>query len=141
MTVEEIKKAVRVSLGKLNGTVEKTILRELKSDIQMSEEEVLQFEICPTYYRIHLTQTENDILEEFFLESDFEEEAEEKGIDIFDIQNDEIVVWFSERWKAVEGPSFFKPAYIYFHGGFYQDRFDLENQTWIKAEKYNQKTD
>ena len=135
MTIEELKNVIKESLERLNETVESAILCEIENGIYLAKDEVLQFEVCPTYYRIHLIQTENDILEEFFLDSQIEEDAEESGIDIFDIQNEEILIWFSNRWNKINGPNIFKPAYIYFHGGLYQDRYNLENKTWVKAEE------
>ncbi len=121
---------VKSELHALNRAVESVICRELSTQFDLGHSGKLQFEIDPLYFRIHLIQTEEEILESFSLSDDIEYAAEELSIDVTDIICKEIVEWFSARWIAASGPSHFSPAYVFFHGGLEMPRFDMENRLW-----------
>lgn len=126
---------IYVELDKLNQTIELAIKNELSGDIELGDSAVLQFEIDPWDYRIHLVQTENDILESFELDGSIEAQFENEVEYIYKVVSEQIVPWFAERWKSVNGSDSFSPAYLYFHGGLDSPRYDLEKHNWVSIEQ------
>ena len=123
---------IQMELQALNLSVETAIKFELSTDIDLGHSGKLQFEIDPLYYRIHLTQTENDILESFSLEEDVENMFED---DIYEVVSSQIPTWFADRWQSVNGSNHYSPAYIFFHGGLGARRYDLEKRCWYSVQE------
>jgi hypothetical protein len=68
-----------------------------------------------------------------YLPDDFLERAEAAGLDWLVAVSEEIVRWFADRWEAAGGPSRYRPAYAFFHGGVDTPRYDLERRRWCEV--------
>lgn len=131
----KLARKIILELNKLNADVELALISELSRDIELGSSGLLQFEIDPLDYRIHLVQTENDVLKSFELDESIEVQYEDEVDDIYEVVSEQIVSWFAERWKQVNGPSTYSPAYIFFHGGLDSSRYDLEEDEWGSVDK------
>ncbi len=127
--------SIKNELQTLNSSVESALRRVLSTPCDLGHSGKLQFEIDPLYYRIHLIQTEEDVLESYTPKEDIEVVAEENDLDIYEIISDEIVSWFAKRWQAVNGPSYYSPAYLFFHGEFDAHCYDLEKCCWYRVQE------
>jgi hypothetical protein len=132
------RQAIRDALRERNASTEEAIRRELATSFDLGHSGRLQFEIDGTYYGIWLTQTEEVVLKDSVwdaLPKSLLEEAESAGYDSFRTIEEELVQWFADRWCAVGGPSHYSPAYVFFHGGLSQPRYDLEKRRWCSVEE------
>lgn len=135
MNNESLKKLIKHQLSELNNSVERLLVKELSVLFDLGHSGVLQFEIDPYDFRISLIQTENDILNEFSLSYEISLEAEENELDANEVIRELIIIWLSEIWIKIQGPSYFSPAYIFYHGGLDSPRFNLETRNWNTVEE------
>ena len=54
---------------------------------------------------------------------------------VFEAIEAELPAWLAERWQAVGGPGHYRPAYLVFHGGLDEPRYDLEQLRWCEVEE------
>ena len=137
MTEAELRTGVRTALRSLNEVAEAAIRRELAEPIDLGHSGRLQFEACPHFFRIHLVQTEEDIVPDSAIDDSIPVElsaaAEAADLDVFEAITEELQPWLADRWQAVGGPSQYRPAYLLFHGGLDAPRYDLEQRRWCEV--------
>src|SRR5437660_11002123 len=99
---------IREALRSLDAAAEKAIRSELAKSIDLGHSGRLQFEIDPALFRVHLIQTEDDVLPDMSvfdaLPDGFLESAEAAGLDEQVALGEEVVRWLADRWKAAGGP-------------------------------------
>lgn len=96
----------------------------------------LQFEVCPYFYRIVLTDTEEEILPDGWLDlpSEVLELVEAAGGESPEAETEFLVEWLADGWERVGGQKQYSPASAFYHG--YNDgQFDLEQRRWLSAEE------
>lgn len=135
----EVRQAIRSALHKLDASTEQALLRELAKPFDLGHSGRLQFEIDPWSLRISLIQTEEDLLANSavidLIPEGILDDAEAAGLDSLITMSEELVTWFAGRWQAVGGPSYYTPAYAFFHGRLGQPRYDLEQRRWCSVEE------
>ena len=96
----------------------------------------LQFEVCPYFYRIVLTDTEEEILPDGWLDltSEVLELVEEAGGESPEAETEFLVGWLAVGWARVGGPQQYSPAFAFYHG-YHDGQFDLEQRRWLSAEE------
>lgn len=132
------RQTIRDTLDKWNASTEAAIRRELAASFDLGHSGRLQFEIDGIYYGITLVQTEEVVLEDSICDAMPEgvlDEAEAAGIDWLSVVVEELVQWFADRWCAADGPSRYRPAYAFFHGGLNQPRYDLARRRWCPVDE------
>ncbi len=133
----DTRQAVRDALHSLNRRIEQALRRELSTPLDLGHSGRLQFEIDDFDYRIHLVQTEEDVLAEDAvyqaIPKNVHDAAEEAGIELFVIITEEIVPWFAERWRSIDGPIQYSPACVFFHSGLDSPRYDMEHDRWCSV--------
>jgi len=132
------RQAIRDALRASSSYTEEAIRRELATAFDLGHSGRLQFEIDGTYYGIWLIQTEEVVLKDSIWDAipkNLLDEAEAAGYDSFAAIEEELVQWFADRWCAVGGPNRYSPAYVFFHGGLSQPRYDLEKRRWFSVEE------
>jgi hypothetical protein len=86
---------------------------------------------------IKLVQTEEEIIPDSAVQDaippELQAAAEAADLDVFAGIEAELPPWLAERWQAVGGPSHYRPAYLLFHGGLDEPRYDLEERRWCKV--------
>jgi hypothetical protein len=137
MEEAEMRARIRHVLGSFNAVAEAAIRRELAEPIDLGHSGRLQFEVCPHFFGVTLVQTEEEIVPDSAISdavpSEFKADAEAADLDVFEGIAAELPAWLADRWQAVGGPNLYRPAYLLFHGGLYQPRFDLEQRRWCKV--------
>jgi hypothetical protein len=135
----QYRKAIREALGTLSSGVESALRRELARPIDLGHSGRLQFEVCPFFHGIHLVQPEEGVLADSAAEDsvprELYEAAEAAGFDLHAAVEGELLPWFADRWEAVGGPTHYRPAYAFFHGGLDEPRYDLEQRRWLSVEE------
>jgi hypothetical protein len=135
----QFRKAIREALGTLNPAVEAALRRELTVPIDLGHSGRLQFEVCPYFHGIQLVQTEEGILADSAaqdsLPQQLQDAAEAADFDLHAAVEEELLPWFADRWQAVGGPTLYSPAYLFFHGGLDEPRYDLELRQWLSVEE------
>jgi len=104
--------------------------------IPMAPGRRLQFEVCPYFYRVVLTDTEEEILPDGWLDlpSEVLEAIEEAGGESPEAETEFLMRWLADGWARVGGPLQYSPAFAFYHG--YSDgQFDLEQRRWLSAEE------
>jgi hypothetical protein len=139
MSEAELREGVRVALRSLSALAEQAIRRELAAPLDLGHSERLQFEVCPYFFRIHLVQTEEEIVPDSAIPDavtpELHEAAEAADLDVHAAIEAELFPWFAERWQAAGGPRHYRPAYAFFHGGMDEPRYDLEQCRWCEVEE------
>lgn len=134
MTENEMRAGIRDILHSLDAVAEAAIRRELAEPIDLGHSERLQFEACPFFFGVKLVQTEDEIVPDSAIPDaippEMEAAAEAANLDVFAGIAAELPPWLADRWQAVGGPSHYRPAYLLFHGGLDQPRYDLEKRRW-----------
>jgi hypothetical protein len=137
MTEAEMRSGIHEVLRSLNATAEAAIRRELARPIDLGHSERLQFEACPHFFGIKLVQTEEEILPDSAIQDAIspalQAAAEAADLDVFAGIGAELPPWLADRWQAVGGPSHYRPAYLLFHGGLDEPRYDLEQRRWCEV--------
>jgi hypothetical protein len=133
----EMRAGVRDALGSLNAVAEAAIRRELAGPIDLGHSERLQFEACPHFFGVKLVQTEEEIVPDSAVDDAIppalRAAAEAADLDVFEAITAELPGWLADRWQAVGGPAQYRPAYLLFHGGLDEPRFDLEQRRWCEV--------
>ena len=137
MTEAEVRAGVRDVLRSLNAVAEAAIRRELGEPIDLGHSERLQFEACPHFFGVKLVQTEEEIVSDSAIQDaiapDLRAAAEAADLSVFEAIEAELPEWLAERWQAVGGPGHYRPAYLLFHGGLDEPRYDLEQRRWCEV--------
>jgi hypothetical protein len=137
MTEAEMRTGIRGVLRSLNAVAEAAIRRELAEPIDLGHSERLQFEACPYFFGVKLVQTEEVIVPDSAIQDAMPQElldaAESADIGVCDAIEQELPPWLADRWQAVGGPSHYRPAYLLFHGGLDEPRYDLELRRWCEV--------
>jgi hypothetical protein len=137
MTEAELRVRIRDVLGSLNAVAEAAIRRELAKPIDLGHSERLQFEACPHFFGVKLVQTEEEIVPDSAIQDaippDLRAAAEAADLSVFEAIEAELPAWLAERWQAVGGPGHYRPAYLLFHGGLDEPRYDLEQRRWCEV--------
>jgi hypothetical protein len=97
----------------------------------------LLFEVCPYFYGVVLTDTEEVILPDGWLDelpSEVLELVERAGSDSLEVVSQMVVDWLADGWQRVGGPQQYQPAFVFFHG-YHDKQFDLERRCWVSAEE------
>ncbi len=99
--------------------------------------ERLQFEACPHFFGVKLVQADEEIVPDSAVDDaippGLRAAAEAADLDVFEAIRAELPAWLADRWQAVGGPSHYRPAYLLFHGGLDEPRFDLEQRRWCEV--------
>lgn len=108
----------------------------LARPIPMESGRRLQFEVCPFFYRVVLTDTEEEILPDDWLDLSGEvlEQVEAAGGSSPEAETQFLVEWLADGWARVGGPGQYSPAFAFFHG-YHGEQFDLEKRCWLPAEQ------
>jgi hypothetical protein len=137
MTEAELRARIRDVLGSLNAVAEAAIRRELAEPIDLGHSERLQFEACPHFFGVTVVQTEEEIVPDSAIQDaippDLRSAAEAADLGVFEAIEAELPAWLAERWQAVGGPGHYRPAYLVFHGGLDEPRYDLEQHRWCEV--------
>ena len=137
MTEAELRTGIRAALRSVDGVAEAAIRRELAQPIDVGHSGRLQFEACPHFFGVQLVQTAEEIVPDSVIDDAIPAElsaaAEAAGLYLFEGIDEELPPWFADRWVAVGGPSRYRPAYLFFHGGLGQPRYDLEQSRWCEV--------
>jgi hypothetical protein len=108
---------------------------DLARPIDLDEGRHLQFEIDP-FFGISSCATEEAILSDDWLDEalpkDWFERAEALAGGWNEMISQELCPWFAECWKAVDSPTRFSPAFLFFHGHHLQ-QFDLEHRRRLSS--------
>ena len=135
----DFRKAIRECLSRLDTAVEDALRRQLAGPIDLGHSGRLQFEVCPYFYGVHLVQTEEEIVPDSAVwdavPPELRDAAEAADCDLYAAIQEELLTWFADRWQAVGGPRLYSPAYIFFHGGLDEPRYDLEQRRWLSVEE------
>jgi hypothetical protein len=133
----EMRAGIRDALRSLDAAAEEAIGNELAKSFDLGHSGRLQFEICPDFLRIHLVQTEDDVVPHSVIPGAVPQSlwkrAEAADLDLHTALSEEVLPWFADRWRAAGGPRRFRPAYAYFHGGLDEPRYDLEQRRWCEV--------
>jgi hypothetical protein len=137
MGEEQMRAGIRDALRSLNAVAEAAIRRELAGPIDLGHSGRLQFEACPRFFGIKLVQTEEEIVPDSAIPDAIPPEvqaaAEAADLDVFAGIVAELPGWLAEGWQAADGPSQYRPAYLLFHGGQDEPRYDLEQRRWCEV--------
>jgi hypothetical protein len=137
MDEAEMRAEIRDALRSLDAAAEEAIRNELAKSFDLGHSGRLQFEIDPTFYGIHLIQTEETVVPgDSILDAiadGFLERADAAGLDPLTAVGEEVVRWLADRWEAAGGPLKYRPAYAFFHGGMDEPRYDLEQRRWCEV--------
>jgi hypothetical protein len=108
----------------------------LAHPIPMEPGRRLQFEVCPYFYRVVLTDTEEEILPDGWLDlpSEVLVAVEEAGGESPEAETEFLVRWLADGWARVGGPRRYSPAFAFYHG-YHDGQFDLEQRRWLSAEE------
>ena len=133
----EMRAGIRDILGSLNAVAEAAIRRALAEPIDLGHSERLQFEACPHFFGVKLVQTEEEIIPDSAVDDaitpSLRAAAEAADLDVFAAITEELPGWLADRWAAAGGPGHYRPAYLLFHGGLDEPRFDLERRRWCEV--------
>jgi hypothetical protein len=129
--------AVRDALQSLDAPAEAAIRRELAAPINLGHSGRLQFEACPYFFGVKVVQTDEEIIPDSGIADAIPEAArdasEAADLDVHAAIGAELPAWLADRWQAVGGPSHYRPAYLLFHGGLDEPRYDLEQRRWCEV--------
>lgn len=121
-------------MATLNAVTEAAIRQELVRPIDLGHSGRLQFEACPHFFRIKLVQTGEEIVPDSAIEDAVppavKTAAEAADLDVQEAITEELPGWLADRWRAADGPAHYRPAYLLYHGGLDEPRFDLEQRRW-----------
>ena len=94
----------------------------------------LQFEVCPYFYRVVLTDTEEELLPDGWLDLPPEVlvAVENAGGASPEAETEFLVRWLADGWARVGGPRQYSPAFAFYHG-YHDGQFDLEQRRWMSA--------
>ena len=116
---------------------EAAIRRELAELTDLGHSERLQFEACPYFFGVKLVQTEEEIVPDSAIPdavpTELRAAAVAADLSVFEAIEAELPAWMAERWQAVGGPNHYRPAYLLFHGGLDEPRYDLEQRRWCEV--------
>jgi hypothetical protein len=137
MTEAEMRAGIHNVLRSLDTVAEAAIRRELTEPIDLGHSARLQFEACPHFFGVKLVQTEEEIIPDSAIQDALPAElraaAEAADLDVFAGIEAELPPWLADRWQAVGGPNQYRPAYLLFHGGLEEPRYDLEQRRWCEV--------
>jgi hypothetical protein len=137
MTEAEMRASIRAVLHTLDSAAEAALRRELGQPIDLGHSERLQFEACPHFFGVKLVQTEEEIIPDYAIQDAVSEElragAVAADLDVHAAIESELPPWLADRWQAVGGPGHYRPAYLLFHGGLDEPRYDLEQRRWCEV--------
>jgi hypothetical protein len=133
----EPKELVRPYFERHSARLDVALRAALAKPIKMESGRRLQFEVCPYFYGVVLTDTEEVLLPGGWLDElpgEVLEQVEEAGGDSLEVVHQMIVNWLADGWQRVGGPQQYRPAFVFFHG-YHEEQFDLERRCWISAEE------
>jgi hypothetical protein len=137
MSEGEMRGCIRAALQSLNADTEAAIRRELATPIDLDDSERLQFEACPHFFGIKLVQTEEEIVPDSTILATIPEDLQAAAacadLDVHAAIESELPPWLADRWLAAGGPILYRPAYMLFHGGLDEPRYDLEQRRWCEV--------
>jgi hypothetical protein len=137
MTEAELRAGICDVLRSLDAATEAAIQRELAEPIDLGHSARLQFEACPHFFGVKVVQTEEEIVPDSTIQDAVPQElwdaAEAAEIGIHEVIEQELPPWLADRWQATGGPSHYRPAYLLFHGGLDEPRYDLEQRRWCEV--------
>jgi hypothetical protein len=137
MTEAELRASVRDVLRSLNALAEAAIRRELAEPIDLGHSERLQFEACPHFFGVKLVQTEEEIVPDSAIQDAVPQQlwsaAQAADLSVYESIEVELPGWLAERWQAAGGPDHYRPAYLVFHGGLDEPRYNLEQRRWCEV--------
>ncbi|QEL13262.1 hypothetical protein [Limnoglobus roseus] len=105
----------------------------LAQPIELEPGRYLQFEICPFFYRVTITATEEDILPDDWLDGAVvAEQVEAIGGSSPEAETEFLVKWLADAWARVGGAKACRPAFAFYHG-YHDGQFDLNERRWKPA--------
>jgi hypothetical protein len=128
---------VRRFLDRHSARLDAALREALAKPIRLEPGRRLQFEICPFFYRVVLTDTEQEILpKDWFgeLPGTALEQVEQEGGDPLEVFSQAVVDWLADGWQRIGGPKRYRPAFAFYHG-YHGLQFDLERHCWVSAEE------
>lgn len=133
----EMRTVIRDALQSLNVVAEAAIRRELAEPIDLGHSEWLQFEACPHFFGVKVVQTDEEIVPDSAVQDAIppalKAAAEAADLDVFAGIEAELPPWLADRWEAAGGPGHYRPAYLLFHGGLGEPRYNLEERRWCEV--------
>jgi len=133
----ELRAAIRDAFRSLDAVAETAIRRELAQPVDLGHSGRLQFEACPCFFGVRLVQTSEEIIGDSAVSDAIPPEvqaaAEAADLDVYEGIEAELPPWLADRWQAVGGPAHYRPAYLLFHGGLNEPRYDLELRRWCEV--------
>ena len=139
MKLVEAHELVINELSQFNLEIEKRLTEELSKSFDLGHSGVLQFEVSPDDYRISLLQTEVEIIDSILISDEVFEEiesfADKNNLNVFQVESEALIKWFSDRWNTIKGPKLYSPAYVFLHGGLEAPRYDMENNRWMSVDQ------
>jgi hypothetical protein len=131
MTPEEL---LRPCFDKHADRLDAALRAAIAEPIPMEPGRRLQFEVCPYFYRVVLTDTEDEILPDGWLDlpSEVLQAVEAAGGESPEAETEFLVRWLADGWARVGGPQQYSPAFAFYHG-YHDGQFDLEQRRWLSA--------
>ena len=129
--------AIRDAFRSLDAVAEDAIRRELAQPVDLGHSGRLQFEACPCFFGVRLVQTSEEILGDSAVSDaiplELRAAAATADLDVYGGIEAELPLWLAARWQAAGGPEHYRPAYLLFHGGLNEPRYDLEQRRWCEV--------
>lgn len=134
MDEEKYRVAVRKSFSRLDQTVERWLARKIKElqRLEVLDPPFVLFEFCDTApYGAAELHIQDGCPWRLDVPDAGDEISDEDDSKMFEIEHEEVMRWFADRWNAIDGPLFFQHALAEFHWGSDFYAFDLAKRIWI----------